>query len=214
MEFLQDEIDGKRGNRMIYYAITKGSEIEAAQGRFESALRKNAMKYPDCKLGYPGGHESTDLFWHSDRKFWFGHKEVSTRHWNVFGTEDPDATSSHNILCEINIPYEGRSKSVQGIFLRDKREDGNVYVAHQGRLTITGAEVKAQRFLDWVRSRDSDHQDIIDVIWDEGHPEQTEAILVCGLDDPKLVGKVRDFVIKAWNFKGAMKNSVIFKRHG
>lgn len=196
---------------MIYYAITKASEIEAAQEWFEAALRINAEPFPDCELGYRGGRESTDLYWHRALRFWFGHKEGSTRHWNVFGTGHPDGKRSHSILCEINIPYEGRSNSVQGIFLRNKREDGNVFVAHQGKLTITGAEVKGSRFLDWVRSDDRYRQDILDVIWDEGYPEHTEAILVCGLDDPKLVRKVKDFVIKALNFKGEMKNGVVHK---
>lgn len=196
---------------MAYHAITEENEIAAAQEQFFIALIKNAKKYEDQTVGFRGGNDNLDLFWHLEYKFWYGYKKLYNRHWNIFGTDRLER-SCLNIGCEINFPYMGHSNRVQGIFVRDETSPNRIIVAHQGRLTITDLEGEGNKFLEWVRTTYPDRQIFADIYWDDAKSETTEALIVAALDDPIFLRSVKDFVVKAVNFKNIKKGVRIVKR--
>lgn len=188
---------------MNYYVITDRKQIEDAQQQFWNLLKQNADTYQQCTVGYQGGKHKIDLFWHWDLKFWYGYGLARNRHWNIFGNTHPESKANHSILCEINVPYEGRNNLVQGLFVRNRDREEKLYVVHQGKLTITGQEGEGAKFLDWVRKRSGKERIIVDVLWDEG--DSTEAIMVAALDDQKFLRRIKDFIVKALNFKNQKK---------
>lgn len=188
---------------MIYHAITDPATIKAAHESFKSTLQANSNTVPNCKLGFRGGNDSTDICWHEDQKLWYGYQPTISRHWNAFGTSrrEPRPESALNIICEINIPHKGRDKSVQGVFVTDRTDNGNIYIAHQGKLTITARKVRSIGFMDWVRSQPRYDQYLIDILLDDGIPEKTEAILVSDLSNPLFLDKIKAFVLMANKYK-------------
>ena len=56
---------------------------------------------------------------------------------------------------------------------------------------------------DWVRKRSGKERIIVDVCWNEG--DSAEAIMVAALDDQKFLRRIKDFIVKAWNFKNIRK---------
>ncbi len=181
---------------MIYHAITDPAAIKAAHARFKSALQTNSATVRNCKLGFRGGNDSTDIYWHEDQRLWYGYQPTLSRHWNAFGTSrrEPRPESALNIICEINMPHKGRDKSVQGVFVTDRTNSDNIYIAHQGKLTITARKVLNIGFVDWVRSQPDYEQYLIDILWDEG-------ILVSKLSDPLFLDRIKAFVLMANKYK-------------
>ncbi len=190
---------------MTYSAIIEEKEIKATQQRFAELLKSNAKVYEQCIVGYRGGTVKTDLFWHQELKFWYGSEKAWNRHWNIFGNRHPESVPSHQILCEINVPYEGRNNLVQGLFVRDRAQKDKIYVVHHGRLTITDHEDEGHKFLQWVRTKYGEDQIITDIYWDEGEHSKTEAIMVAALDDQKFLRRIKDFIVKAHNFKNVKR---------
>jgi hypothetical protein len=62
------------GMSLIYHAITDPATIKAAHARFKSVLQTNGNPVPNCKLGFRGGNDSTDICWHEDQKLWYGYQ--------------------------------------------------------------------------------------------------------------------------------------------
>jgi len=188
---------------LIYHAITDPVAIKAAHARFKSALQTNSNPVRNCKLGFRGGNDSTDIYWHEDQRLWYGYQATLSRHWNAFGTSrrEPRPESALNIICEINIPHRGRDKAIQGVFVTDRADNDNICIAHQGKLTITARKVLDIGFIDWVRSQPGYKQDLIDILWDEGIPKKTEAILVSDLSDPLFLDRIKAFVLTANKYK-------------
>lgn len=195
---------------MIYCAITGEKEIESAQEQFSAALKKDARLYENWTVGFRGGTDKVDLYWHRDLKFWYGHKRLLNRHWNIFGATPPESRRSLNIDCEINVPYMGRMSNIQGIFVKAKSGADKIFVAHQGRLTITDQDGEGKKFLDWVRTTYGDRQILKDIHWDD--TKITEAIIVAALDDPKFLRSVKDFIVKVVNFKNVKRGVHTFVR--
>jgi hypothetical protein len=188
---------------LIYQAITDPATIKAAHESFKSTLQANSNTVPNCKLGFRGGNDSTDIYWHEDQKLWYGYQPTLSRHWNAFGTSrrEPRPESALNIICEINIPHKSRDKSVHGVFVTDRTDNDKICIAHQGKLTITARKVLNIGFIDWVRSQPGSDQYLIDILWDEGMPEKTEAIMVTDLSNPLFRDRIKAFVLMANKYK-------------
>ena len=194
---------------MMYEAITSKEEIDKAQQLFASILKENSEPHLGCMVGYQGGNEPTDLYWNRELKFFYGYKFGCDTHGNIFGIERPLKHKGMEIVCEINVPFEGRMNSVEGIFLRDQENENNLYVAHHGRITITGPGGAKNIFLEWIREKHNPRTNIVDVLWKTGEPSTTEAILIGEVDQSSLLISIKEFVKKVWTFKNISKG-VIF----
>jgi len=197
-----------------YFAITDPETIKATHARFKSALQTGIGPIEKCKLGFRGGNDATDIYWHKDQGLWYGYQRTLSHHWNAFGSsrKEPRPESPLNVICEINVPLKGRDKSIQGVFVTDRTDGGNVYIAHQGKLTITARKVRDIPFMDWVRAQPLSENYLIDILWDEGTPEQAQAILVRELSDPLFLDRIKAFVLMANKYKGEVQG-VTHKTH-
>jgi hypothetical protein len=107
-------------------------------------------------------------------------------------------------ICQINSPFEGRSKRHQGVFVRDYKN--KVYVTHRGKLNITGGGGSRGKFLAYL-AQSGNRSRIIDLLWNEGKPEQEQAVMIGELGDPQLPDRVKEFVNLALKFKQLVKQA-------
>lgn len=169
-------------------------ETQAAFRAMQKALKTGAEVH-ERNLGYQGGTEDHDFWWHPEctPPFWavVTDPENGNRYWNAFGNRLQES-GSHNIIVEINPPKDGPNQRMAGAFVRD--EEGRIYLAHSGKVGGGKQGIGMSAFLDFWRGAD-----MVDVICPEDRTRKM--ILVACLDSPRFLQQVAHFVHEVAQFK-------------
>lgn len=189
---------------MHFYPITDPVDVETAFQIFFTKLTSNTLIIPDCRPGFKGGHIPTDLHWHKTHNFWFGHQEAPNRHWNVFGyqSKPPRPEGSVEITCELNIPYGGIDRTIQGVFAHDSSLDKHLYVLHRGTMTITAPKINEGSFIKWMASNP-----VYDghTLQEDTKPFERPVLPIAQVDGDDFLSQIETFVKNALHYKQWIK---------
>jgi 5-methylcytosine-specific restriction protein B len=106
--------------------------ITAAEKLLRNRLYEAAGDSVTVRLGFQGGQEESEVWWIAEAGFWFATHRLDTRWWNGFGLDEPEPDGVLSLTVEVNSPLRGINRRIGGAFLSD--EDGNVYLAHTGKV--------------------------------------------------------------------------------
>ena len=116
----------------MYRILTGKSEIAKAQKIFFARIAKGRKMIRS--IGYQGGSVEIDVYWHPALGIWGGQSLVENRYWTAFGVQDPTNQKGLSISVEINSPFGGTSRQIQGVFLKDDR--GVAHLGHRGKINL------------------------------------------------------------------------------
>jgi len=184
------------GNLVIKYVnlsiVSSREEIKKAQDKMSSILKSRADKVVEGGAGFQGGEERGKVYWISDLRIWYMYRFIEgSRHWNGFGTDEPEDGENRTIICEINSPPEGINRRIGGAFARDPL--GNYYLVHRGKL---GGNYSKKLFTEKYRG---EWTEVID-------GNQTSEVVVIGKIDESIPEKIRDFVYEVKRMKEDSSN--------
>lgn len=120
----------------MFSLLESKAEINRAQRKLESTLRREFPRAAVKNIGYPGG-TNFDAKVFTDGRYWFWSADHSNsdvpnpRRLNWFGLFN-DKGPLH-ISVEVNTTYEGRNDQVAGFFARDNKTEA-IYLLHSGRI--------------------------------------------------------------------------------
>ena len=87
--------------------LTRPKEIETAEERLVTRLRKAASYARSQLLGFPGGSFEPPVSWLPSANLWFAYNELDNRYWNAFGLSEPDVGASALSLARSGGPLGG-----------------------------------------------------------------------------------------------------------
>ena len=119
---------------MLFRPITSRDDSERAFALFKENFVREAKLFSGHTVGFQGGVQQCDVFWHNSLGFWglFEPLAAKGRYWICFGVEDPTESPMLTITCETNPPIEGINRHCAGAFVKDL--EGNLYIAHSGKI--------------------------------------------------------------------------------
>jgi hypothetical protein len=123
-------------------------ESKAAFKELARVLRQNATAVKTV-VGWPGGSFQATVQWNDQHGFWSFLDEEDSKYWCAYGVRRPIPGKNTNISCEINPPTGDVDRRLGGIFLKDS--NGNVYLAHTGKVGGGRPGIGKARFLDYYR---------------------------------------------------------------
>lgn len=186
----------------VYTPLTSKTEIKRALGRFYASLKADSERIKEQGIGFPGDSDKLPMYWHERPGLWMvlvpdGADKSS---WNCFGTASPKETKKNlDIVCEINVPHEGFTRSIAGLFARDT--SGRIHVLHSGRLGGNKGPAARKLLLEHYRQTTR----WVTVQGPDG--KTSEWIRVATLDSPSLLRDVHDFVARIATWKADINPS-------
>jgi hypothetical protein len=169
----------------ILEVLEDKKSIEEAENLLIAKLSVFADKKGIISVGYQGASERLSASWSNKLGIWWITEKSENRFWNAFGTREPKWASSfsHNIVCEINPPFEGINRSISGIFAEDP--SGKLYLLHRGRIGGGRVGIGKSKFEDDFNGDWSIVRDGI---------ELSRVALIAAFDSPLFAESVSDFV--------------------
>jgi 5-methylcytosine-specific restriction protein A len=112
--------------------IETKSEMDKVQRLFMNKLCKQEDKNGIISVGYKGESHRLKASWNRSLNIWWISDTSGNRYWNAFGITEPkwNTGSSHNIVCEINPPFQGINRRIARAFAKDF--NGKLYLMHRG----------------------------------------------------------------------------------
>jgi hypothetical protein len=180
-------------NDALLQAVEQRDEIHAALEALDAGLRRAGTPCK-CLLGFQGGYEEAEVYWHENLGLWslLDMQRISNRSWCCFGTTKPTAGAMMPITCEINCPFEGINRRIAGVVARD--DGGRVYLAHTGKVGGGRAGIGKNAF--WTFYGDKGVQT---VAWSD--ERKAPVILLGRIDGPHLLAGIAGFVRQVEHFK-------------
>jgi hypothetical protein len=158
--------------------------IKDARDRITDAFRRDGAERVSTVIGYPGGNQSSRVYWAEDLGIWLGCDVIEkSRYWNAFGTRNPKQNKMVPICCEINFPLSGINRQISGAVAADER--GRLFLVHRGQ--IGGGRKGIGAALFWK------HFDGKPSIVVDGDRE-TELVVVGSIESPRLLRQIQFFV--------------------
>jgi hypothetical protein len=192
----------------LLQAVEQRDEIRAALEALGGGLRRASTPFK-CLLGFQGGNEEAEVYWHENLGLWslLDIQRTSNRSWCCFGTTKPTAGAMVPITCEINCPFEGINRRIAGVFARDK--DDQVYLAHTGRVGGGRSGIGKNAFWTFYGNKG-----VQTVSWSD--KRKASVILLGRVDGPHLLAGIAGFVRQVEHFKslaaaGAHANSSVYE---
>lgn len=160
------------------------SEIKSAQDQFKKAILEELNKRGFAAVGYQGESHKETFYWSSDLLMWGIFQKTSNRYWNAFGLLDkPRLPKLNSIGVEINFPFKGIKRNVSGIIAKD--ENGNLFIAHRGRIGGGRKGIGKTLFLNNYRGKWVDVKD----------KNKIDSVALIGmLDSPRFIQQILNFV--------------------
>jgi hypothetical protein len=164
--------------------------IDRAIKRLHGALQ--GVPARGVRLTWRGGELRTTIHWARDDNFWWAVEPRHERDALVLGHAPDPPNRRESITCEINLPRAGADRKVAGIIAEDK--SGALYLAHSGRMGGARPGQSKEGFREFL-------SDGVwrPVRWPDG--EETEALIVAPLDNPRLTRLLGRFVDAVRRFK-------------
>lgn len=172
--------------------LTDAQEIEKAFNVWSKQMRHQSQAIPNRFVGWKGGHDRFTVYWHPDEGIWSLFDEGDNRYWCCFGTKDPQERGNLSITCEINVPFEGFDRRIAALFGR--ADDGNLYLAHSGKIAGGRLGIGKEAFLNSYRGKNWDT-----VFWPDG--KESDVIVIGRLDGQSLPAQITHFVREVERFK-------------
>jgi|GEM_PF-165156 len=170
--------------------ITEKSELAKLQETLEKKLKEVSNQEFETIVGPPGGSIKIKVYYSEKLGIWFGFRKASNRYWNPFGIGQPKTKGSNIIIVEINIPFEGRNRSIAGVFVRD--DDGKIWLGHSGKIGGGRPEIGYRTFWEEYTGERVEVQD-------DG--KTTLFARIGYIDSEDFPEKVRDFVFEVNRIK-------------
>jgi hypothetical protein len=178
---------------MFLRPIIDVNEIRKAYSMFEKNMISGTKKIT-TQIGWQGGGTEADLFWNENLKIWshFSPDEAENRYWCIFGVDSPEIVKMPNIICEINMPYEGAGRRTAATFAED--DNKQIYLIHTGRIGGGRKGIGMKAFLSEYQPNQK-----VNIAWNDGH--WTTCIQLGALDDPIFSKNVAEFIHAVAKFK-------------
>jgi hypothetical protein len=158
--------------------------IKDARDQIINAFRRYGAERVSTVIGYPGGNQSSKVYWAEDLGIWLACDVIEkSRYWNAFGTRNPKQNKMVPICCEINFPLSGVDRRIGGAVAEDER--GRLFLVHRGQIGGGRKGIGAELF--WK------HFDGKPSIVVDGDRE-TELVVVGSIDSPRLLRQIQFFV--------------------
>ena len=180
--------------------LTDEDEIRRAQQLMVRSLKKGGDEFSRT-VGYRGGRQDVDVYWHSNYGFWFGQPKPRrdlNQYWCAFGRTNPHSSHHLGIICEINSPFEGVNRRKGGVFL--KSENGKIFLAHSGKIGGGGKGVGKSAFLANYRGGAY----LEDVVWPD--KKQTQHFVIGRVGGVHFLEQVSSFVKEVERIKVAVRS--------
>jgi 5-methylcytosine-specific restriction protein A len=180
----------------MFEALMEKSEITVAQQFFLKRLKTDLPQHGPGVFSFRGGDEKAVLYYNND--FWFANPhDLPNRYWNVFGAGIP--CGQNDITLEFNIPFEGISKQIQGLYAKEPKT-GEVFLLHRGKIGGGRSGIGKDAFLEWL------NPPLIDVADDKAGKKDwkpSRVICVTSLSSPNFLDRIASFVRSVAKFKAA-----------
>ena len=179
----------------MFIQLIKKRDIQRCQQLFRQSLIANLEPQGEYLIGHKGNSFRNEIFYNSENRLWYSEfldkESAIPRYWNGFGIGlQPNGTQK--IIVEINIPIEGVSGRVSGIFAKDYQSD-EYLLLHRGRIGGGRRGIGKQAFKNFFRGT------WVEVIEPDG--KKSEAILVSRLNSPRLLDHLINFISEVNLFK-------------
>lgn len=183
----------------MYSLIESKLEIERAQTKLETSIRREFKIKVQRNIGYPGGKtNNAAVVTNGAHWFWSeSHNPKGTknpRRLNWFGVYRSD--HDLQISVEINTPFEGSNSAIAGFFARDN-QTGSIYLFHTGRVGGGKKGVSRDAFLAWSEKK------LIEVFDSSG--KTREGVLVMPVEGAAASLPALHYVDKIAGFKKAVR---------
>ena len=165
------------------------AEIARLNGQLGRRLSESFTQEKVREVTYPAGHQTRTVYFEPGTG-------ASVRAWspdisrgkfvNFLLAGDPSATTWMQIDVQINFPADTYSRRMAGVFVKD--EDGDVLIAHRGKLTKGKAGLPKEKVFREFASRTVDADD---------QRQTSKVILISAMDDPDLAGRLWQFAVEA-----------------
>lgn len=158
--------------------------VKDARDRVISAFRRHGADRVSTVIGYPGGNQSSKVYWAEDLGIWFAWDVIEkSRYWNAFGTRNPEENKMVPICCEINFPLSGIDRRISGAVAEDER--GRMFLVHRGQIGGGRKGIGAELF--W-KNFDGERSLVLD-----GDRERN-LVVVGSIESPRLLRHIQFFV--------------------
>jgi hypothetical protein len=176
---------------MALRIVADARVIENARDQIINAFRRDGADRVSTVIGYPGGNQSSKVYWAEDLGIWLACDIIEkSRYWNAFGTRDP-RSKMVPICCEINFPLSGIDRRISGAVAEDEME--RLFLVHRGQIGGGRKGIGAELF--WK------HFDGKPSIVVDGNRE-TELVVVGSIESPRLLRQIQFFVREVERIKG------------
>jgi hypothetical protein len=178
---------------MTITVLESAREIAAAQGELEQSLKRQSDYDGELLLGFQGGANPAIVYSLKDVDLWVGFKRAPGRYWNAFGRGNPfKQRQPISITVEINPPYSGIKRRVQGAF--GHTPSGEHLLLHRGGVGGGKKGVGKTEFLNYYSG--------IGIAKEAIDGDRTADVIVVGvLGDSTLAAQVKTFVDSVADFK-------------
>lgn len=118
----------------MFKIVSTKSGIASCRQEFVRSMKRTSDASPRTFVaGYQGGNEAVEGSYSARYDFWWVNDVASTRYWDVFGLGEPrEGKFRNNIIWEVNAPFEGVNRRVQGTYA--KNPVGNTFLLHRGKI--------------------------------------------------------------------------------
>jgi len=177
----------------ILRPLVDRTRIRRAFDTISRRMKQGAQAF-DRQIGFPSGYDEHTVHWHGQYGFWalFAPEFLEDRLYCCFGTMNPVERNMVDITCEVNAAREGVNRRLGGVFVRD--DEGQVYVAHTGRIGGGRPGIGKRAFWEFYGSRDAETLE-----WPDG--KQSPIIVISRIDGPRLLAHTHRFVRIVEEFK-------------
>ncbi len=164
--------------------------IERAIKRLQGALK--GVPARNVRLTWRGGELRTTIHWARDDAFWWAFEPRPAREALLLGHAEAPPGRRESITCCFNLPRGGASRKVAGVIAADAL--GALYLCHSGRMGGARPGQRKSAFREFMSNgvwRE--------LRWPDG--EESEALIVAPLDNPRLSRLLGQFVDAVRRFK-------------
>lgn len=133
----------------MFEVVTDLAEIARLNEQLATSLRKTFQHHEVREVTYPSGHFTTDVFFekaHGSQVYAWASQELVDKWINFILIGDPDSSKWLEISVQLNFPIGKYTRRLGGAFVKDA--NGEVFVAHRGKLTKGNAGLLKKEVLD------------------------------------------------------------------
>ena len=186
----------------MYTAIRNRRTITAAQNQFLSTVR-NALpwKLPNITVGFQGEHFKVKQVF-GNNTIWFAYNRLTNapipRHWNAFGSGQPEVQRSNSITVETNIGLQDSPKSLGALYAEDG-DTGSIALLHRGKIGGGGKGIGKNAFMRWYSG------EMVHFVDPANSDNPETAILVTELNSDRFIQNIEFFVHAVRQFKSHVR---------